>query len=659
VELLRSWVEGAGVVDPEQLQLSGFAQSFLRQRVRGLPDETRKVLSAAAVIGHEFDLGLLGLLTERNPDELLDVLGDSLANDTIIVSPEILDGYAFEHELVREVLYADLSVKDRCHLHLRAGEALSRRLGEGADIAHAELARHFLSALPQGDPTIAIAHARKAAITAHRRSATAQARTLLRRAQAALSYCEQPDPEIRTALLIELAMVERALGDPAYVAHLAQGVALAREHELGAMLTVAGQLLSSAPGLLVTPDASPALEAAADVLPANDDRHRAIVCAHLSWTPPHCNSARRVRELLGEAELHATRSGDRDARDAVRRAKLYFLAGPDNLKTAEVIAAEIEQDVRAHALPERPGQETYVTMFRLMSALQRGDTEGADHALRARGAMLARLGNLELSWHHERWLLAFQMNHGHFSQVAAGIANLRERAKRFQFQFWREVLAQDYLLFLRRTGDVTSLLPRIRPGLLVRADDAPFVRSRKLRNMADFGLLDDLRQSLPQLSVECLYDLPSSRDYLLTLCNFTIACTTVPSREHCEVLYRLLESHEHYFSVDTSMHVDGSVAYFLARLAQTLGRAEAARDHYELALAKHLKHGLRPCAVQTRIELARLLRETGLKASDPPAALLSEARAMASDLGMTQLATAATQDLVHHAHPSRRRTASR
>lgn len=223
VELLRPWTfSGAGTPEPEQLALSEYARDPMRQRVSTLPELSRSVLAAAAVIGHDFDLALLSHLTQRGAGELLEALDGSLANDTVVPSNEVLGGYAFDHELIREVLYEGLSAAERCRLHLRAAEGLLRRKEAGQTVSSAELARHFLAALPQGDTSQAVEHARAAAAAASRMGSHADARVFLRRALDALRFDIMASVETRTLVLLELAMVERVQGDGNYRVHLAE-----------------------------------------------------------------------------------------------------------------------------------------------------------------------------------------------------------------------------------------------------------------------------------------------------------------------------------------------------------------------------------------------------------------------------------------------------
>ncbi len=207
-ELLRAWKSRSELDDPESLELPSFALDLVRQRIRALSPDTRHVLSAAAVVGRVFDLTLLHVVTGSARDALFEALDGALASGIVTPLAEMPGRYSFDLELSRSVLYGDLPMNDRCRLHLRTGDALVRALSCGRSVEVTDIAAHYLSALPQGEPRVAIAYAREAAAAAQRRGATAQARTLLRRAIDSLALWVETDSGLRAQLLRELSNME-------------------------------------------------------------------------------------------------------------------------------------------------------------------------------------------------------------------------------------------------------------------------------------------------------------------------------------------------------------------------------------------------------------------------------------------------------------------
>lgn len=105
------------------------AQS-IRQRVAGLRREARDALGAAAVIGRTVSVRVLRAVAGQNEDLLADVL--DVACDARLLEEDGSSGYRFSHDVIREVIDADLGAARRAVLHRRAAQALERRTADGA-----------------------------------------------------------------------------------------------------------------------------------------------------------------------------------------------------------------------------------------------------------------------------------------------------------------------------------------------------------------------------------------------------------------------------------------------------------------------------------------------------------------------------------------------
>jgi predicted ATPase len=81
------------------------------------------VLEAGAVIGSRFSYEQVWASSGRNQAETVEALDELLARQIIA---EHDDKYWFSHDLIRAVVYRDLSYGRRRLLHRRAAEALER-----------------------------------------------------------------------------------------------------------------------------------------------------------------------------------------------------------------------------------------------------------------------------------------------------------------------------------------------------------------------------------------------------------------------------------------------------------------------------------------------------------------------------------------------------
>ena len=341
VELLRPF-RNQGPPRIDELELTGPALDIVRQRIRTLGPEATSVLSVAAVVGSDFDLGLLAYVAELDPRGLVDTLESACKTSTILASADRPGHFTFGHDLIRSVLLEELPASQRARLHLRAAELLERRHPVGDGIPPTELVHHLLSALPLGDVLKTVEYTRRAALGASAVCAHADAADLLRRALAALEMASDAHPRLRADLLLGLSLCERAYADDRFPAHLAEAVALGREHGLGDILAEAGRHMSLAPGFMTLKGAREVLEAADRALPADDLVRRSRVLTHLAWTAPYCFDAGLVAPLVARAEALARASRDPTALAAALSAKIYFANGPGSRDLADATARQID-----------------------------------------------------------------------------------------------------------------------------------------------------------------------------------------------------------------------------------------------------------------------------------------------------------------------------
>jgi tetratricopeptide (TPR) repeat protein len=122
--------------DYHELPLPDTVCQAIRERLSRLSLQACQVLEAGAVVGQQFDLDLVRQTSGRREDEVVDALDMLLAHQVIAEH----DGtYRFNHDLIRTIVYRDLSYGRRRLLHHRVGEALVQR--HSTDVA--ALAWHF------------------------------------------------------------------------------------------------------------------------------------------------------------------------------------------------------------------------------------------------------------------------------------------------------------------------------------------------------------------------------------------------------------------------------------------------------------------------------------------------------------------------------------
>lgn len=127
METLRAHLEAgqrlAGLVNVKDLPISETVRETVAGRLRRLDPVARQVLEAGAVLGPLFRFEVVRRTAGRGEMEALDGL-DELLDRQVLKEQEI--DYQFHHEIIRTVVYGDLSYGRRRLLHRRAGEALER-----------------------------------------------------------------------------------------------------------------------------------------------------------------------------------------------------------------------------------------------------------------------------------------------------------------------------------------------------------------------------------------------------------------------------------------------------------------------------------------------------------------------------------------------------
>jgi tetratricopeptide (TPR) repeat protein len=153
-ELLRELVERGDLYQENgqwqhraqvELVLPESVRSAIGRRLARLPAATQVVLQEASVLGSAFrftDLQAMSAFGEADVDAALEE-----AEDAVLVRESGQEsgqaGYVFQHVLIQQVLYAQLSIRRKQRLHRAAGEALERLGEQERERRVAELAYHF------------------------------------------------------------------------------------------------------------------------------------------------------------------------------------------------------------------------------------------------------------------------------------------------------------------------------------------------------------------------------------------------------------------------------------------------------------------------------------------------------------------------------------
>ena len=110
----------------------------VRQRVALLPEAARQLLGAAAIVGRHVPRAVLMAMAGQQVDDVLAGLEAACRARLLVEEGE--DGYVFAHDVIREVVEAELGAARRGMLHGRVAEALE---GTASVVPPEVLAYHF------------------------------------------------------------------------------------------------------------------------------------------------------------------------------------------------------------------------------------------------------------------------------------------------------------------------------------------------------------------------------------------------------------------------------------------------------------------------------------------------------------------------------------
>lgn len=143
---------------PGQLDFSRLPDSVLaviRERIAGLSEDLKDILTCGSVEGEEFTAEMIGRVRQVEELQLAKKLSDELDKQRHLVTSkgEIRFNqkrfhiYRFMHALFRQQIYGGLDNWQRQLLHRSVGDALELLYGEESSRIAAQLARHFHEAL--------------------------------------------------------------------------------------------------------------------------------------------------------------------------------------------------------------------------------------------------------------------------------------------------------------------------------------------------------------------------------------------------------------------------------------------------------------------------------------------------------------------------------
>jgi tetratricopeptide (TPR) repeat protein len=636
-EVVRLLAAQAALERPGQaVPIPGTIRAVIGRRLAPLSSDAVQVLSAAAVIGREFDLELVGPACELPVERILAALSEAVALG-VAEEPGTVEGYRFSHSLMREVLYERLPIPVRIQLHQRVGEAIERVYGTGAGAHIAELARHFGEVAAAGEAAKALVYARLAGERAMGMYAYEEAAAQYQRALQALRFAG-PDEAGRCELLLRLGAAQARAGDY----QQARGSCL-QAAEIARRLGAPEQLARAALGFgerqveggLVNRELVALLQEALDGLGSRDAPLRARLLARLSVEFVFSDEAKRMESLSLEALAMARRLADPAALRSAVAARWMAVWGPDGLEERTALAAEI-----LHLAQETGDRELELDghAHRAASSLESGDARAVEADIATHARLTEELPMAVHRWAATTMRALRALLHGSFED-AERLANeaLSLQPGRPNVMFTHI----DQLALLRWEQ---GRLGELRDDWQAVADQFPlaaFAGAWLSLADAELGHREDARRGLWSLT-EQLPRRPRDGTWLPAVALASLLAAHLNEPGAAGSLYPLLLPYAGHVVAFTAPHPVvclGSAALYLGLLATVRSSWTEAAAHFEAAITAHDRLGARPLLARTRHAYAGMLLARGQAADRGRAlALLDRALPTADTLGMAAVA---------------------
>lgn len=565
----RWTTRGSGVALPESVR------AVVAQRVGRLGRDTAAALSAASVIGQEFDLALLAVVVEREEDELYDLLQTAVAASVLREATDVEDRFAFVHALTQRSLEQELTARSRRQLHLRVAEAIEATSAGHADSRAAELASHWIAAHRPVELDKALHYARLAGLQAMAALAPQEAvRWLTTALELAEGHTTVSAAE-RIGIQVALGAASCQAGDPSYRQVLLSACEAAEEAGEHGLLVDAA--LANSRGWFsqygsVDHDRIRHLERAIEVCAQGDSRLAAL---HIRLADELTFGAafERRRALAEKAVGLARAGGDRKAlAEVLTRCGLVLAAAG----TAEERLGLLEEATALLDAGADPSVSCWAGLGRLAAHLELGDAAGFRRMVEVVAGAAERL--------HQPLLMAMAYLARGLAAVLAGDADEVERLTRRAYKARAghdDMLAGTATLLMavgQMRGRVQELIPFTEDGVRQYPDQVNY-RAALCWMLCEVDRDDEARHvladALPRVAPE-----PDDFVWLWTHSFLALSAAHLGDTEAVTLLYERLAPFGRLVPCIAWFGAAPPVAAGLGALAATLGDDGAADAHF-------------------------------------------------------------------------------
>jgi Cdc6-like AAA superfamily ATPase len=626
-----------------RLEIPHGIRAVIDHRLGRLPEECRSVLTIAAVMGREFSIEALGVVSGSSPSGILELLEDAITERVVsLAAPGRL---RFSHSLIRDVLYDELPSARRIRLHRDIGEALERVYQE-PESHLTELAHHFVAAAPAGDVEKAIDYARRAGERAVRLLAYEEAGRLFQLALEALDVRPIRDAWTECELLLGLGDAQARAGE--FGEAKITSLLVAEIAKAGGMPELLARAALGYGGRFVWDPGRgdrhllPLLEDALVALRGTDSELRVRVTARLASGPlQDMRAAEKRRAALSlDAVEMARRLGDAPTLAYALDARCVAIWGPhETIQERHAVTSELVEVAEGTGDKELM-YDAHILRFAL--AMEIGDMSAAYSELEAQTQLADELRQPAQLWFQAVLRTTLATFEGRLAEAEELLREAVERGKQAAGLI-ADVYQIVQLWALRREQGRLAEIERPLSDASRRFGMYEVLRCIRAHVEAELGHRSSAREELRALAANSFAALPRNDDWIFGVCLLAEVSKWVDDYAHADLVYESLVPFSGRNALAPPGACIGSVARPLGIVAGCTGRWSEAERYFAEALERHAMMGARPSAARTTCDWAEMLLHRGRPRDRERAEeLLARTLETASELGMSALESRAT-----------------
>ena len=564
-------------------------QEAIGQRLNELSDECNELLGMASVIGRNFSLReLRGLLPDTDELTLLQTLEEAVSRGIVNELSEGIASFQFCHVLIRDILYAELSLARRIVLHRKVADSLAQSHTAGADVSLGEIARHYYQALQGGQGDQAVHYAIAAAEHAMRLSAFDEARGYYEIALDVFSVDESRYATKKPQVLFHIVECLQGAGQPASNtnAMINQCLVEARkqgQHELFADAACFKTYLART-GASVG-EGLKSIDEALTYFANGERTLRAKLIAHRALSLLMNSRRREAEQVIYEAVSVAAESGDAVVHcGALCTAVMVLRNRPEKLSD-RIRFGELALELATTLGKEHATLSLDPREWLMLSYIELGDLVRVRKLITEQEAAVERSN--EYMVFKSRYLIAgtnacLALFGGRWQEAEAHIDAAKELGWN-SLDGGAEGVYGAQMFFLNRE---LGRLPMIHSLLQQMVDSSSAIWTPGLlATYTDLGLRDEAQKLAVELTANDFGRVDDDELYLTTLVYLSEACMEFDLSDQAAALYQRLISWSGQMVSHPTAVCYGPVDLYLAMLCSQMNRLDEAEQLFDKATA--------------------------------------------------------------------------